>query len=191
MERTYIEDEVFNKVDFTQEKITRGGEYDNCSFTGCNFSGTDLAEISFSECEMTDCNLSTVTLSKTGFRDVKFRNCKMLGLRFDDCSDFLFSVAFENCVLDLSSFYKSRLKKTRFVNCSLKEVDFTEADLTSAFLDKCDLTGAHFERTILEKADLRTAFNYSIDPEQNRVAGARFSMNGIPGLLLKYKIVIE
>jgi fluoroquinolone resistance protein len=190
MERTYIEDEVFDKIDFTQQRIIKG-EYDNCTFTGCNFSGTDLTEISFSECKMTDCNLSMAIIAKAAFKDVQFKNCKLLGLKFDECSDFLFSVSFELCVLHLSSFYKSRLKKTRFLGCNLKEVDFTEADLTSAVFENCDLTDAHFERTVLEKADLRTAFHYSIDPDINSIKGAKFSIEGIPGLLEKYKIVIE
>ncbi|HWJ89692.1 MAG TPA: pentapeptide repeat-containing protein [Flavisolibacter sp.] len=190
MERIYIEDETFDKADFAQTGLMKG-EYDNCIFTGCNFSGVDLSDMSFSECEMTDCNMSMAKLMKTAFKDVRFKNCKLLGLRFDECSHFLFSVQFENCVLHLASFYKSRLKKTRFINCNLKEADFTEADLTGAVFENCDLTDAHFERTLLEKADLRSAFNFSIDPGANEINGAKFSMSGLPGLLGKYKIVIE
>jgi hypothetical protein len=50
---------------------------------------------------------------------------------------------------------------------------------------------AIFSQTNLEKADFTTAFNYQIDPEQNRMKKARFSPEGIAGLLVKYKIVIE
>ncbi|OQA01530.1 MAG: hypothetical protein BWY70_00347 [Bacteroidetes bacterium ADurb.Bin408] len=46
-------------------------------------------------------------------------------------------------------------------------------------------------RTNLEKADLRTAFNYIIDPELNHIKKARFSLRGISGLLAKYNIDIE
>jgi hypothetical protein len=48
-----------------------------------------------------------------------------------------------------------------------------------------------FENTLLEKADLRTAFNYSIDPEMNRVKKAKFSIAGVTGLLDKYDIEIS
>ena len=69
--------------------------------------------------------------------------------------------------------------------------DFTEADLTNSVFDNCDLAGAKFEKTILEKADLRTSHNYSIDPEINKIKKAKFSVHGITGLLDKYDIEIE
>jgi len=100
-------------------------------------------------------------------------------------------LVFENCLLNLSSFYKLKLKGTKFKNCNLQEVDFTETDLTNAVFDNCDLDRAIFERTILEKADFRTAFHYSIDPTVNRIKKARFSSNGLAGLLDNFNIVIE
>ena len=115
----------------------------------------------------------------------------MIGLHFEDCEPFLFEVNFDNCLLNLSSFYKLKLKKTSFKNSNLSEVDLTEADLTSSVFGNCDLTAAKFERTILEKADLRTSYNYSIDPEINKIKKAKFSIDGISGLLDKYDIEIE
>ena len=70
-------------------------------------------------------------------------------------------------------------------------MDFTEANITGLTLENCDLSGAIFDHTTLEKADLRTAFNYSIDPENNRIKMAKFSLQGIAGLLHKYNIDIE
>ncbi len=73
----------------------------------------------------------------------------------------------------------------------MQEVDFTESDLSGSSLDNCDLSGALFENTNLEKTDFRSAFNYTINPETNRLKKARFSLQGIAGLLEKYGIVIE
>ncbi len=73
----------------------------------------------------------------------------------------------------------------------MQETDFAEADLTSSMFDKCNLERATFDQTILEKADFRTSYNYSIDPEINRVKKARFSILGVAGLLEKYDIEIE
>jgi len=50
---------------------------------------------------------------------------------------------------------------------------------------------ATFENTALEKVDLRTGFNYSINPEINRIKKAKFSLQGVLGLLDKYDIEIE
>ena len=58
--------------------------------------------------------------------------------------------------------------------------DFTE----------CDFSGALFSRTILQKADFRTSYNFSINPEQNQISGAKFSLETLPGLLHKYNIKI-
>jgi len=73
----------------------------------------------------------------------------------------------------------------------MRQVDLTECDLSQAVLEGCDLADAVFERTILEKADLRGALNYSIDPAMNRVKKARFSLEGLPGLLIKFDILVE
>jgi uncharacterized protein YjbI with pentapeptide repeats len=73
----------------------------------------------------------------------------------------------------------------------LQEVEFGEADLTGVQFDQCDLNRAVFEQTILEKADFRTARNFTIQPEQNKVNQAKFSVEGLPGLLSHYPIQIE
>jgi uncharacterized protein YjbI with pentapeptide repeats len=78
-----------------------------------------------------------------------------------------------------------------FKYSQLKEVDFTESDLTNALFESCDLMMATFDHTILEIADFRSAFNYTIDPEINKLKGAKFSTLGLSGLLAKYNIEIE
>ena len=135
--------------------------------------------------------MSMAKLTKTAFRDCVFTGCKLLGLHFDHCNDFLFAASFDNCILNLSSFYKLKIKKTAFKNSTLHEVDFSATDLSAALFANCDLSGAIFDTTILEKADFRTAYNYSINPEINKIKKAKFSVAGIAGLLDKYDIVIE
>jgi fluoroquinolone resistance protein len=190
MERSYTEDRDFEKIEFAAARWT-GGDYDNCTFTACNFAGADLSGTSFADCTFRGCNLATAKLVKTALRDTSFIECKLTGLHFEDCSDFLFTPRFEGCTLDLSSFFGMKLKKMIFKNCSLREVDFTGTDLGGAVLDRCDLDRALFDHTVLEKADLRTAYHYSIDPEKNRLKKARFSVAGIMGLLDKYDIEVE
>lgn len=190
MEGSYFEDEIFDKVDFTEKPLPKG-EYDGCQFINCNFSNADLMNIDFSDCEFIGSNLSMATIMKTGFKNVRFNNCKLLGLHFNNCSPFLFEVKFDNCLLNLSSFYKLKMAKTTFINSTLHEVDFVEADLNNALFNNCDLLNATFDDTILDKADLRTAYNYSINPERNKIKKAKFSVVGIAGLLSQYDIVIE
>jgi uncharacterized protein YjbI with pentapeptide repeats len=132
-----------------------------------------------------------VFLNETAMKGVTFIHCKLLGVDFQGCKPFLLSLDFEDCQLNLATFNEMPLKGTRFINCQLQEVDFTEANLTNVLFDRCDLSRAIFARTVLEKADFRTAFNYSLDPETNRIKQAKFSKEGVLGLLDKYRIVIE
>ena len=110
MERTYAEDQTFEQKDFAADGLPVT-DYENCNFINCNFSNADLSKINFTECAFTGCDLSLARLAKTAFKDVKFSNCKLLGLHFHDCSEMLFTVDFNNCILNLSSFYKRKLKK--------------------------------------------------------------------------------
>ena len=190
MEQSFTRDRTFDKQDFT-EKLLAKGEYDTCSFLNCDFSESDLSEIIFMDCVFENCNLSMAKLKKTALRDIKFHDCKMLGLQFGDCNEFGLDVSFENCNLSHSSFFKTKFRKNLFKNLKLNEADFTEADLSGSVFDNCELTRAIFENTNIEKTDFRSSFNYIIDPEKNKIRKARFSLAGIPGLLVKYDIEID
>ena len=189
MSKIYIQDKKFEK-DLTADELIIA-DYENCVFINCDLSNVNLSQRVFLDCEFRTCNLSSAKLVKTAFKNVKFINCKLLGLHFENCDDFLFEVDFDNCFLNLSSFYKLKIKKTKFKDSNLSEVDFTETDLTSSVFGNCDLAGAKFDRTVLEKTDLRTSRNYLIDPELNKIKKAKFSIHGIAGLLAKYDIEIE
>jgi uncharacterized protein YjbI with pentapeptide repeats len=189
MKQEFI-DKTFDKRDYKENPLKKG-EYENCSFTSCDLSGTDLSDIMFIDCRFTGCNLSLANINNTVFRDCVFGECKLLGLRFDSCNKFGLAFRFEQCTLNHSSYYKTKIQGTLFKNSQLQEADFSECDLTGSVFDHCDLTRALFEQTILEKADLRNAYNFSIDPERNRLKKARFSLTGVPGLLDKYHIDID
>ncbi len=190
MEQGYITDKKFDTAAFADALLTKN-EYEHCEFLNCDMGSADLSGNTFVDSVFNGCNLSLSKFAKTAFRDVQFKNCKMLGIRFDTCDDFILSFSFDNCQLDHSSFYKMKLKKINIINSRLTETDFTSADLTEAIFASCDLSGAVFENTILEKADLRSAYNYSIDPEANRIRKAKFSLHGLAGLLHRYDIQVE
>ncbi|HAF29746.1 MAG TPA: hypothetical protein DCG75_11930 [Bacteroidales bacterium] len=190
MNKEYFEEENIKNQDFTKHYLSKG-EYENCIFNNCLFSNSDLCDINFTECTFEDCDFSNSKINNTSFKDVKFVNCKLLGLHFDECNPFLLSFYFQSCILNFSSFYKLNLKNTNFKECKLEEVDFVESNLKNSVFCECDLNGAKFENADLESTDFRTSFNYSIDPEINRVSKAKFSLHGLPGLLDKYNIVIE
>jgi len=189
MDRNYFQDEKFEKANFLKDPLVIA-DYENCSFVNCEMSKAVLSGIRFVECEFNGCNLSVAKLDNTAFKDVVFKECKLLGLHFQDCDQFLFSASFDNCAMNISSFVNMKLKKMRFSKSILTEADFTGADLSGAVFDKCDLGAAIFQHTIMENADFSTSFNYSFDPELNKLKKTKFSLNGIKGLLDKYDIEI-
>ncbi len=185
-----IEEKFFDRINYTEQRL-QVDEYENCRFINCNFHEVNLLNFTFRECHFENCDFSLSQLKNTALNNCHFKGSKMLGVQFDECNPFLFSVGFENCMLNLAVFYKVKLKKTRFINCSLQETDFTESDLSFAVFEKCDLYRAVFLHSNLESVDFRTAIRYSLDPEMNRIKKAKFSKNGIEGLLDKYGISIE
>lgn len=185
-----IEGASYNREDFTVNPLPKG-EYDNCNFNGCNFANADIVGIVFTECTFTDCNLSNAHAKGTAFKEAEFINCKMLGFNFSVGDAFLMTLQFTDCQLNLASFFRLKLKNTKFNKCNLREADFSEADFTNSSFTGCDLAHAIFDNTTLEKADFRSALNYALDPERNRIKKAKFSVPEVTGLLNKYGIDIS
>jgi uncharacterized protein YjbI with pentapeptide repeats len=190
MELLNLEDQTFEKLEFSLSTYPKG-QYENCSFIACDFSNANLSNYIFIDCVFTTCNLSLAKLSKTTLRNVHFIECKLTGLHFEDCYPFGMTLCFDGCNLTHSSFFKTSIKETVFKKCLLLETDFAASDLTACVFELCDLSGALFDNTILEKADLRTSFHFSINPASNRIKKAKFSLSGLAGLLENYDLEID
>ncbi|MBF0693583.1 MAG: pentapeptide repeat-containing protein [Flavobacterium sp.] len=187
---TIVLNKVFEKEILAGEALTHV-EYEECSFVNCDFQSADLRGSVFINCEFTDCNLANVNLRGTGLKSVAFVGCKLLGVLFNECTDFLFEVNFHHSVLDYSSFANKKMQGTTFDDCSLKDVNFSSADLSRSTFSGSNLDRAQFYHTILKEVNFVDAVNYKIDPEDNVLQKARFSLSGIPGLLSKHQIKIE
>ncbi len=184
------EDMQFENVDYSgQELYDR--EFENCTFINCNFTNSKLVSNNLIDCVFKGCNFSMSQLVDTGLKGVSFNNCKLTGIDFSKCNQFSFAVDFENCILDYSIFYKQKLKKTSFRDCSIKQADIAECDLSEAMFVNCDLLQTNFDRNNLMKADFRTATNYAMSPNTNKLKKAKFSVNGLAGLLGEYDLVVN
>lgn len=193
MEDIYIEGKTYKQQEF-DEKLLKKGEYENCIFSNCLFAKANLSEIKFTECIFENCDLSTMTAAKIGnvaFRDAQFKGSKLIGFPFEHSNPFLFAVSFQDCLLNLATFNELKMPNTVFKNCDLQEVDFTNTDLSKSTFTNCNFKRAIFENTVLEKANFQTSYNYSIDPEKNNIKKAKFSLDGIVGLLDKYDIEVK
>lgn len=183
----YFSDQSFQTLNAADFQI---GEYDSCSFVSCNFSNINFHGASFENCSFKDCDLSNAKVSGVSFQQVKFERCKILGVHFNSANPFLLEFDFQICQLDYCNFFNLQLKKSIFQNCRLLEVDFSQTDLSGVSFVGSDLSGTVFDRTNVEKADFREAIHYRLDPETNKIKGARFDLEGLPGLLGKWGIKI-
>jgi len=190
MELPLTHNKTYKNIDYSVNNLPIG-EYENCTFINCIFSESYISNISFLECEFIECNLSMAKCKQTMFKDVSFSKCKLVGFPFFTCNDFLISMSFNECNLNLAGFQNLNLKGTQFKDCNLQEADFTDTNLTNSRFLNCDLNRTIFDETNLENADLRTAINLLIDPDINRLKFAKFSKNNVAGLLKRYNIEIE
>jgi fluoroquinolone resistance protein len=183
------DNKTFEGIVYT-EKAIKGREFQSCMFKKCDLSNTDLSHNKFLDCVFEDCNLSMVALDGSTLNEVAFVNCKMLGINFSSSISFLFSVKFDACILDYSSFMNRKMLKTPFLKSSLKEVTFSQANLAGSSFDGSNLMGAVFNRTDLSTVSFVNAYNYNIEPELNTLKNAVFSSQGLAGLLSSYQIKI-
>jgi fluoroquinolone resistance protein len=190
MEIKIHQKKLFEHLSYAGKRVQHR-EFEQCTFKDCDFSNSDFAYNRFTDCSFKGCNLGLMKLHNTTLSGCEFQDCKLIGINFSQCTDQLFSVGFEGCLLDYASFVGKKMPKTPFSKCSLKSADFSDATLIKALFEECELAGAVFSKTNLQEANLVSARNFTIDPELNFLRGAHFSQQGLAGLLMKYKIRVE
>lgn len=131
MSAPFILDQTFSKQDYSKIKLSIG-EYENCVFEDCNFSDGYLHNQNFVDCQFIDCNLSNTNISNTTFNEVTFTSCKLIGLKFETVNPYLIGLTFEDCNLELASFYGMELHRQLFKDCNLSKADFTDSIYRSA-----------------------------------------------------------
>ncbi|MDQ7948789.1 MAG: pentapeptide repeat-containing protein [Pedobacter sp.] len=189
MQRIDYTDQVFEG--YFPEIGTKESQFDGCTFKNCDLTAVSFFGCDFLNCSFLNCNLSMVKFANNGFDQVHFAHCKMMGVDFSPAKDFLFHIDFTDCILDYAGFMKKKNRKALFTSCSLKGTEFSGADLTESRFERCDLINAVFIETVLAGVDFSSSFNFNIDPEQNILKKAKFSPDGLIGLLHKYGIIVE
>ena len=190
MSSDYILDEKFEDTFFLEADI-KYKEYENCTFHNCDFTDCTFQTVSFIDCNFFDCNFNDTKINYVSLRGVQFTGCNFTNVNFAMTDQVIYEFHFKDCQLDYAKFYALKLKKMQFINCSMVSVDFMGSDLTEAVFDNCNLRRAVFIDTIAYKTDFSTSYDYTIDPEKNKLKKAVFSTDGLKGLLEKYNLVIK
>jgi uncharacterized protein YjbI with pentapeptide repeats len=187
-------DQTFNKVHLGPDEII-SGKFTDCVFFQCVFESAILNNCRFSNCLFQECNLNLVKLSGSSFPATRFEKSKLMGVDWTQAtwstSGFYSIVHFLECVISHSTFIGLELKRIQITNCIANEVDFRDADLSNADFKGTDLARSFFGNTNLSEADLSQARNYMIDPSNNILKQAKFSMPEAMALLYSMDIVLK
>ncbi|PJJ80218.1 pentapeptide repeat-containing protein [Mucilaginibacter auburnensis] len=183
------DDKIFTSQSFAAQ-LNRSVEFNNCTFKKCDLKDSQFIQCKFIDCVFEDCDLSMMKWDRSAINSALFKHCKIMGVNFSHCDDFLFSVQFGSCILDYSSFMGKKMPKTNFIKTSLKETTFTQADLSGSVFDECDLLETVFRQSNLTSVNFSTSYNFIIDPELNTLNKAIFATHSLPGLLYKYNLKI-
>ena len=62
MERVYIAEKTFSKIDIAK-RILEIGEYEKCVFNNCNFYDSDIPQLAFIDCKLENCDLSLIKVN--------------------------------------------------------------------------------------------------------------------------------
>lgn len=158
-----------------EEKELDSIYFDNCTFVKCNFSKAVIYKCKFTECRFVNCDLSLAVLKASTFNDVSFENCKLIGISWSSC-DEPFDVTFSSCNLSQNSFHLMDLRQIKFIDSLIKDSGFEECNMEKSLFDNCDLQLSSFIKNNLKKANFVTSKNYLIDPKQNDLTKASFSL---------------
>ena len=186
----YILEATYQDIIYLKDEVNFK-EFESCVFTNCDFSSCNFMAVTFIDCVFNDCNLNGTKINHSAFRTATFNHCQIKEVNFAMCDKLIFEIAFKDCILDFSKFYTLKIKETSFTNCSLVAVDFMATDLTAVIFENCDLYRAEFDKAIANKANFKTARNYTIDPIRTKIKKAVFSLEEVKGLLFRHDIELQ
>lgn len=168
-----------------------GAVFDACTFVRCRFDGTVWKNIRFNDCIFRQCGVLNVQWHGTRLHHTTFTRCKLAGLNFGLLNiSLLFSVRFEDCKLLGCTFPHLEMAKMSFAGNDLEDCLFLEAALRRAVFVNVAFGGSRFRHCCLEGADFSGASDFVLDPRENDVREARFSVDSALELLKGFDIEI-
>lgn len=186
-------DQTFKEVHPDGEQLVSSEFYD-CTFVRCSFAGCIFRSCRFVNCTFEQCDLSLIQVPESTFSGTRFEDSKAVGIDWTQADWAAVGlgdpIGFSKCAISHSTFIGLSLKGFQVKDCIATDVDFREADLTKADFAGTDLSESLFLSTNLTEADLSTARNYHIPPEQNILKQAKFSLPEAMALLYSMDIVL-
>lgn len=168
--------------------------FEGCRFIDATFSESQFIRCKFVDCEFNNCNLSAVQFKSSSFNNITFFESKATGINWTmlNWPHIRLSCPFQfyNSIISHSSFYGLELDELIIEACIAHDVDFREASLRRANFKRTDFEKSQFVHANLYAADFTEAHSYSIDPTQNNIKKAKFSLPDAIHLLDGFEIQI-
>lgn len=187
-------DQVFDGIVLEHAHVAATGFYD-CTFGRCSFAETTFERCRFVGCVFQHCDLSLVQLPSCSFAGTRFECSKVMGVDWTKAywpaTTLRDPLGFFRSAISHSTFIGLNLRRVQIQDCLAVDVDFRETDLSQADLSGIDLSDSLFLGTDLTEADLARARNYRIDPGQNTLRQAKFSLPEAMSLLYELDIVLS
>jgi len=169
-------------------------EFHDCVFFHTFFAQSVFRRCRFVNCVFRECDLSLLQVPQCRFTQSRFEKSKVIGVNWSEAdwpkTGLANPIGFVGCAISHSTFMGLTLPRMEVRDCVALDVDFREADLSKADFAGTDLSQSLFGNTNLSEADLSRARNYHIDPGQNTLKQARFSLPEAMSLLYSLDIIL-
>jgi len=116
---------------------------------------------------------------------------QIVGINFYNCDQLLFDCCFYKTRLQNCNFSDLKMKKARFIGCTIDECDFENAFLVESKFDDSIFRGTLFHNCNLERASFFEAKGYEIDPRVNNIKKAVFSVPDVLSLIECFGVEIK
>lgn len=188
----YVENQKFEN-----KKITKldNIQFNECIFINCSFENCECKNTQFHECTFEKSKLVRIGFVHSQMRNCSFHSCECIGLSFGNVVPHgsIDTVIHEckNTYFKYCMFQVMKLVKFQGVTNVFEQCSFHQCDLRQANFKDCQLLNSDFQHSNLSKADFRESYGYIIDPKDNQLKGAMFSIPEVLHLLDSFGIKID
>jgi uncharacterized protein YjbI with pentapeptide repeats len=177
-----------------QSEQILSSEFFDCVFSNSSFAECVFQKCRFVNCVFQGCDLNLAQVPECIFSTTRFEDSKIIGVNWAQADWPDSGLGKPLCIIKSAishcTFIGLNLQGIQIKGCIATDVDFREADLSRADFSGTYLSESIFSNTNLSEADLSQARNYQIDPGQNVLKGARFSLPEAMSLLYSTDIIL-
>lgn len=183
----YIGIEIFDKEIKKETYIEKNiiqSYFENYKFIEVNFIDCIFEDIIFEN--------STINLTKFNgckFDNVKFKNCEIIGVNFSELSKFILDFSLEGTLIKYCTFIKLDLKKLKFIRNIIEETSFEECNMKEIIMENNKFKEVYFKNCDMRKGNFKDCSNLQVNPLNNNLKNAIFSLDS--GILILKELGIK